>query len=192
MTARVLGVICIALLVAACFGGVLFGGEQLAFRDAAHFYYPLYSRVQQEWATSHTPLWEPGESAGTPLLGSPMAAVLYPGKVVFAILLYPWGVRLYVVSHVLLAFGAMLALARSWGVSWTGVLLAGLWYASGGPVLSNYFNVIYLVGAAWAPLGIRASGRWLRELVDWEMDRLQPCFGPSFRGVNSRVAGRSA
>ena len=84
-------------------------------------------------------------------------AVLYPGKILFAILPYAWGLRSYIVAHEFLAFGAMLALTRSWGVSWTGGLLAGLCFAFGGPILSNYFNVIYLVGAAWAPLGFRAA-----------------------------------
>ena len=113
--------------------------------------YPLYYRVQQEWAAGHLPLWEPRENSGMPLLGSPMAAVLYPGKILFAILPYAWGLRSYIVAHEFLAFGAMLALTRSWGVSWTGGLLAGLCFAFGGPILSNYFNIIYLVGAAWAP-----------------------------------------
>ena len=56
----------------------------------------------------------------------------------------------------------MVALTRSWGVSRTGATLAGLTYAFGGPVLTDYFNIIYLVGAAWVPLGLRAADRWLR------------------------------
>jgi hypothetical protein len=162
LATRVLGFASLALLVVSCYGGALFGGGQFAFRDAAHFYYPLHYRVQQEWAAGRLPLWEPGENGGTPLLGSPMAAVLYPGKLLFALVPYAWGVRLYVVAHEILAFGAMLALARSWGVSLAGATLAGLCFAFGGPILSNHFNVIYLVVAAWAPLGFRAVDRWLR------------------------------
>jgi hypothetical protein len=152
----------VGLLVIACFGSALFGGGQFAFRDAARFYYPLYHRVQEQWSAGHLPLWEPGENGGRPLLGSPMAAVFYPGKICFALLPYPWSMRLYVVGHELLAFGAMLALAQSLGISFTGAVLAGLCYAFGGPVLSDYFNVIYLVGAAWLPLGFMAADRWLR------------------------------
>jgi hypothetical protein len=154
--------ICLAFLTATCYADALFRGGQFAFRDAAHFYYPLYERVQQEWGEGHLPLWEPGENGGTPLLGSPMAAVLYPGKLLFALVPYAWGIRLYVVAHELLAFAAMLVMARSWGISRTGAALAGLAYAFGGPVLSNHYNVIYLVGAAWAPLGFRAADAWLR------------------------------
>ena len=169
LTTRVLGLICFTFLVVACYGGALFGGGQFAFRDAAHFYYPLYYRVQQEWAAGHLPLWEPRENSGMPLLGSPMAAVLYPGKIFFAILPYAWGLRSYIVAHEFLAFGAMLALTRSWGVSWTGGLLAGLCFAFGGPILSNDFNVIYLVAQRGPP----SVSEQLIAGSGWDDD--QPC-----------------
>ncbi len=160
--APVAALICLTILIVACYGGTLFGGRQFAFRDSAHFYYPLEWRVQREWSAGRLPLWNPGANGGMPLLGSPMAAVLYPGKLVFALVPYAWGIRLYTVGHEVLAFGAMLALMRCWGVSRPGATLAGLSYAFGGPVLSDYFNIIYLVGAAWLPLGFRAADRWLR------------------------------
>jgi hypothetical protein len=161
-TNRLVGLACLAALVFACFGGVLCREQQFAFRDVAHFYYPLYSRIQEQWQSGHLPLWEPGENGGTPLLGSPMAAVFYPGKILFALVPYPWGLRIYIVAHVILAFGAMHALARSWGVSPAGANISGLSYAFGGIVLSDYSNIIFLVGAAWAPLGFRSADRWLR------------------------------
>ena len=154
---------CLGTLTVACFGRALFRGEQFAYRDAAHFYYPLYQRVQTEWQAGRwPPLWEPEENGGMPLLGNPTAAVLYPGKIVYAFFPYAWGARLYVVAHTLLAAAAMLALLRHWGVSWTGSALAALAYAFGGPILFQYCNIIYLVGAAWVPLGFRAADRWLR------------------------------
>ena len=154
-----LGPVCALVLLLFVYGPVLFQGEQFAFRDAAHFYYPLYLRVQQEWQAGRWPLWDPGQNGGQPLLGSPMAAVLYPGKLAFAILPYAWGVRLYVLGHTALAFAGMLALARSLGISRAGAGLAGLSYAFGAPVLFQYGNVIYLVGAAWFPWGLRAIGK---------------------------------
>ena len=82
-----------------CYRMVLFAGEQFAFRDAIHFYYPLYLRVQQEWEAGRWPLWDPGQNGGIPLLGYPMAAVLYPGKIVYALMPFPWAHRLYVIAH---------------------------------------------------------------------------------------------
>jgi hypothetical protein len=154
---------CILALLLACFGTVLLRGEQFAYRDSAYFYYPLYLHVQQEWSAGRWPLWSPGVNGGVPLLGNPAAAVLYPGKVIYALLPYAWGARLYVVAHVIIALLGAVALGRSLGVSRTGSFLGGLGYAFGGPVLFQYSNVIFLVGAAWVPWGLRAIDRLLRQ-----------------------------
>lgn len=153
---------CGAALFLFLFAGVLFRGEQFGFRDAAHYYYPLYRDVQREWDAGRLPLWSTAENAGMPLLGNPTAAVLYPGKLIYAALRYPWAARLYPMAHVLLAAGATFWMLRDWGVSRTGAGLGALSYAFSGPILFQYCNIIYLVGAAWLPLGLLAADRWLR------------------------------
>ncbi len=163
---------CFGALFLACFFPALFQGRQFGFRDSAHFYYPLYQRVQQEWNAGRVPLWELEENAGMPLLGNPTAAVLYPLKVIYAVLPYAWGARIYIVTHSALAFAAMLVLMRSWGTSWTGSGLSALAYAFGAPVLFQYCNIIYLVGAAWLPLGVHAVDRWVRCGRRWALVEL--------------------
>jgi hypothetical protein len=163
---------CFGALFLTAYGAALFGGGQFGYRDAGHFYYPLHERVQAEWNAGRWPLWEPEENAGMPLLGNPAAAVLYPGKVVFAILPYPWAARVYIVAHTALAFVAMLVLQRSWQTSWVGSALGSLSYAFGAPVLFQYANVIYLVGAAWMPLGVHAVDRFLRLGRRWGLVEL--------------------
>lgn len=153
---------CLAALLLACFHRVFLEDHQFAYRDAAHYYYPLYERVQHEWSEGRWPLWEVEENAGMPLMGNPTAAVLYPGKVVYGLLPYAWAARVYIVGHVALAFVAMLALMRGWGTSWVGSGLSALAFAFCGPILFQYCNVIYLVGAAWLPLGFLAVDRWIR------------------------------
>jgi hypothetical protein len=162
---RILSGLALAWLIVpllAVFAGVLLGGEQFAFQDAGHYYYPLLRRVQQEWEAGRWPLWAAEASAGTPLLGNPTAAVLYPGKLVFFLLPHPWAMRLFVIGHVALAFVTLWVLMRGWGVSAAGSTLSALAYAFGVPVLSQTSNVIFLVGAAWAPLGLLAADRWVR------------------------------
>jgi hypothetical protein len=154
---------CLTLLVLTLFGPLLFGDRQFAFRDASQVYYPLYLKVQQEWAAGRWPLWMPEANAGTPLLGNPVAAVFYPGKLVYGALPYAWAARVYIVLHVLLAFGSMVVLLRSWGASGGAAAIGALSYAFAAPVLFQWANVIYLVGAAWMPLGICAVDRWLRQ-----------------------------
>ena len=85
--------VCFVSLFLCCYAPAIFQGRQFGFRDAGHFYYPLHERVQKEWNQGRWPLWEPEENAGMPLLGNPAAAVLYPGKLVFALLPYPVAVR---------------------------------------------------------------------------------------------------
>jgi hypothetical protein len=150
-------------MLAALFGDVLLRDRQFAFQDAGHYYYPLLRRVQQEWDAGRVPLWAPEASAGTPLLGNPTAAVLYPGKLVFFALPFPWAFRLYAVGHVALAAVAMWTLLRAWAVSPVGSLLGAIAYSFGVPVLSQTSNVIFLVGAAWLPLGVLAADLWVRE-----------------------------
>jgi hypothetical protein len=162
MAALGLALGCLAVPLLAVFADALFRDGQFAFRDAGQFYYPLLRRVQQEWEAGRWPLWAPEASAGTPLLGNPTAAVLYPGKLVFFLLPHAWAVRAYVIGHVAVAFVAMWTLMRGWRVSATGSVLAALAYAFGVPVLSQTSNVIFLVGAAWAPLGFLAADRWVR------------------------------
>jgi hypothetical protein len=162
-----LGLGCTLALVVACFGPSLFRDEQFGYRDAAHFYYPLYLRVQQEWDAGRVPLWEPEENGGMPLLGNPTAAVLYPGKVIYALFPYDWGVRIYVVAHTLLALALTYVLLRAWHVSHTGAFLAGVTYAFGAPVLFQYCNVIFLVGAAWVPLGLLGADLWVQGGRRW-------------------------
>ena len=157
-----LGLACGLALILFCYRAALFAGGQYGFRDSAHFYYPLYQKVQSEWNAGRWPLWDGSENAGMPLLGNPTAAVLYPGKLLFALLSYPWATRLYAVAHTALAFAGMWLLVRPWGVRGAGATIAALGYAFGAPILFQYCNIIFLVGAAWIPWGLRAIDRWVR------------------------------
>lgn len=152
---------CLLLLVATC-GAVLTGRAQFGFRDAAQHYYPLYQRVHQEWQAGRIPLWDPWQNGGQPLLGNPTATVFYPGQLVYAALPYAWAARVYVLMHLALACAGMLVFTRGLGVSEAGATLAALAYGFSGPILFQYSNVIYLVGAAWLPWGLAAVDGWLR------------------------------
>lgn len=156
------GLACVSTPFLACFSSVLFSGEQFAYRDAGHFYYPLYKIVQNEWSAGRIPLWEVEENAGMPLLGNPTAAVLYPGKLIYALFPYAWGARLYVIAHVLLALAGTYALLRSWDRSRSAAAIGALSYAFAAPILFQYCNIIFLVGAAWTPIAFRGADRWIR------------------------------
>ena len=154
------------------YAGVVRHARQFGYRDAAQYYYPLYQRVQEEWNAGRWPPKASEENAGMLPWENPTAAVLYPGKLIFAMMPYAWGARVYIVAHTALAFVSMLVLMRSWRISWVGSALSALSYSFGTPILFQYSNVIYLVGAAWLPLGIHAVDRWVRLGRRWGLVEL--------------------
>lgn len=145
-----------------CFGATWCSGDGFAFRDAAHFYYPLFDWTNRQWAAGQVPLWNPQENSGLPVLADGTSSVFYPGKLVFALPLgYAWNFQFYTTLHVLLAAAAAFLLARRWQASPCAAGLAAVSYAFGGNVLFQYCNVVYLVGAAWLPLALAAADRML-------------------------------
>lgn len=153
--------LCLFGLMLAIHGQALLPTRQYGFRDAAHFYYPLNQRVQMEWDAGRVPLWEPEENGGMPLLGNPTAAVFYPLKIIFFIFDYPTAAKAYIVVHQFLCWVNLWLLARGLGVSKQGRWLAATTYAFGMPILFQYCNVIFLIGAAWLPLGLLFGWRWI-------------------------------
>ena len=146
------------------FADALFGSGMFVFRDAAHFYYPLFQFIADEWAEGRLPLWNPYENLGMPLAGNPAASVFYPGKLIFALpISYAWAYKIYIMGHLLLAAGAAYRLARHWRSSVEAAGLCAVSYAFSGNVLFTYCNVVFLVGAAWLPLAMLAADRMLRE-----------------------------
>ncbi|MGI6401402.1 MAG: hypothetical protein ACOX0A_04740 [Thermoguttaceae bacterium] len=130
---------------------------RFAYRDVAYYYYPLFEQIQTTLEAGQAPFWNPYINLGQPLAGDPTSSVFYPGKAIFflsslGICSYPLCFKLYLWLHAALAFYCASRLSRALGVSRIGATISGLAYAFSGQVLFQYTNVIYLVGAAWAPL----------------------------------------
>ncbi len=147
--------IALALLVA-FFASAMNDSTRFAHRDVAFYYYPLFEYVQKLWESGTPPWWNPHENLGQPLAGDPTASVFYPGKALFflssaGVLSFGLCFKLYIWSHVALAWFYARKLSRGLGASSVGSALSGLSYAFSGHVLFQYSNVVYLVGAAWAP-----------------------------------------
>lgn len=152
----------IAVSCLVLFGEALLTSRTFVYRDAAHFYYPLFRWISGEWSAGRIPLWNPLDNSGVPIVADATSSVFYPGKLLF---LVPWGFglsyKIYVVGHVVIAAGAAFRLARHWQRSVWAAGLCALSYAFGGPVLFQYCNVVFLVGAAWLPLAILFADRML-------------------------------
>ena len=161
-----------AALTGWLFGPALLARSSFAFRDAAHFYHPLFEFEHDEWRAGRVPLWNPYENIGVPLAGETTSSLFYPGKLLFALpASYTRLYNAYIVGHVVLATVMSFAAARHFKASVAGAGLAALAYTFGGSVLFQYCNVVFLIGAAWLPLAILLidrtlhAGRWLPALA---------------------------
>jgi hypothetical protein len=167
-----------------CFSTLLTGTRVAAYRDTAHFYYPLYAWTSQCWSRGEIPLWNPQDNIGTPIAAEATSAVFYPLQLIFALpLAYPLKFNLYLVGHFALAAAAAYALALHllkgngrWEppnatldqaardrLRQAAAGLAGVTYVMSGVVLFQYCNVVFVVGAAWLPLALLAADRMLME-----------------------------
>jgi len=144
------------------FGPSLFTDQTPAFRDAAHFHYPTFHWVAEQWQKKQIPLWNPQENLGSPTMSDLSSSLFYPLKIIFQLPLpYPALYSWYIALHVLLAAYGTYRLSRYWQVSCWGASLATVSYTLGGSLLSQHANVIYLVSAAWFPFALQSTDRML-------------------------------
>jgi hypothetical protein len=145
----------LVLMLAWFFADTWYRPVTFGYRDAANYYYPTFFWQSKEWGQNRVPLWNSLDSTGTPSLADATSSVLYPVKLIFALPI-PFFLRynFYVAIHFVLTAATMYWTARQWQASRWGAVLASLAYTFGGFVLFQYCNVVFLVGAAWLPLGM--------------------------------------
>ncbi|MBX9656795.1 YfhO family protein [bacterium] len=140
-------------LIVCFFYKPIFQDQNFVYRDAGHFYYPYFKLQVEEWSAGRVPLWNPYENGGEPLAGNPTASVFYPGKAIFA-LPYGFAYKWYLLGHLLLAIGTSYLAGRRLGVVPVAAVLAAVAYGMSGFILFQLYNIVFLVGAAWLPLGL--------------------------------------
>jgi hypothetical protein len=146
------------------FGPALVSDRSFAFRDAGHFYYPLFQWCCREWASGRVPLWNPLENCGVPVLADVTSSVFYPGKLIFLLPLeFAFRFKLYIILHVVWSACGSYWLARDWKATKPAAALAAIAYSCGGSVVFQYSNIVFLVGAAWLPFAALAADRMLRD-----------------------------
>lgn len=157
---RWLALIAIAFPLIGCFFRTFTGDEILFFRDAGHYYFPLFESISQEWRQGRVPLWGPHENCGLPWVADATSSVFYPLKLIFFLPCpYPALYNGYLVLHVVIAAANTWMVTRRWEFDRSAAALASIAYALGGSILFLYSNVVFLVGAAWLPLGIGITDR---------------------------------
>ncbi len=144
------------LLFIAFFYPSFSSNARFSYRDEAFYYYPLFEQIQREWERGRLPLWNANENLGQPLAADPTASVFYPGKALFflssfGLVDYALCFKLYIWLHIVLAFLLSYRLLRKLRISQLGSVLGATAYTFSGQTLFQYSNIVYLIGAAWAP-----------------------------------------
>ena len=154
----------VLLTTAFVFSSLIFHpGTVPGYRDASHFYYPLFLYLHSCFQAGEFPFWTPYLNLGFPLAANPTTALFYPPSWILALPIPVWlAFNLYIIGHVILAAGTTFFLVRRWGRSVGAGIIAAFSYGFGGIVLFQYSNLPYLVSAAWLPLGAYCIERALR------------------------------
>jgi hypothetical protein len=128
------------------FGGAIFGGKVLYFRDLSSQYAPDFAFVADALRQGVWPLWHSANNAGEPYL------LAYPVDLVLLLVggrLAPLGVG--VALHLLVALLGGSRLARRLGMGPAAAWLCGTVYGLGGYTLSTVSLLPLFQAVAWAP-----------------------------------------
>jgi len=144
------------LPVVGMFLPILMRGDFFLYRDAAHYYHPLFAHVQDQWRSGRLPLWNSSENAGQPLAADVTASAFYPAKMLFFLpMSYERQFVMYVIVHLMIGWWGTYRLARAWRISPGGAAVASISYVLSGHILFQYCNVVYLVSASWLPMCVQ-------------------------------------
>ncbi len=133
-------------------------GDALDGTDFRSEFYPLYGYIQQTVQAGELPLWNPHIFIGHPVAGDPQAGLFYPATWLIVLLGAQRGIGLMMALHTWLAAWGMARLARNFGSTYVGSLLAGVIYAMSGWMAARYYAGHYTIVlvAAWIPWAILA------------------------------------
>ncbi len=128
-------------------------GQALDGKDFVAMFYPLHLYIRQTVLSGELPLWNPHQFIGHPVVGNPHAALFYPATWLMWLVGVIRGMNLVLIFHTWLGSWGMARLARSFGASYVGSLLAGIIYAMSGWAGAHYYIGHYnlLVVMGWLP-----------------------------------------
>jgi hypothetical protein len=172
-----LGVIGVSLLMTVLFWEPLWKGATLIGGDTFSYYFPQKTFLADSLKRGEFPLWNPLVGAGYPIAAESQTGVLYPPMLVaYRFLDVHLAYSAIQLFHYTLAFAGMWAVARQYGISRLGALLAGLVYVYGW-FPTRICLEWAIIGGAYLPWCVWLVEGWLttdrRRTLLW----LAPVFG---------------
>ena len=154
-------------LVTLFFSPLLFTSKIFAYRDFHHYFYPTRLFAASCIRDGQIPLWNPYLYSGIPFLANLQSHIFYPPAIIYYLLPFVFGLKLFVVSHFALAGLFMYLLGREFRLSKSASLVSAITYAFSGYLLSVVDMLTSLTSATWTPLIFlffnKASGSGIRD-----------------------------
>ena len=146
------------------FGGALWGGGLLYFRDLIQNFYPWRRFWAAEISQGRWPLWDPYAGSGVPFLANPNNLSLYPPAWLPAVLPFDLAFNWLIIGTWLAAEAGAYRLARVLGLGCVPALLSALAWGGCGFLISalNLPNVLVSAAAcpwvAWGAVKVARRG----------------------------------
>jgi hypothetical protein len=166
MTRRQLPFTIFAITCFALLWPAVWSGQIPAFRDTLHFYYPLWSFLEQSDPWSQIlPSWNRYDVFGSSMIGEASTMAFYPFRFVLLVDLLSLGQRIgiFLFLHLMLANVTTYRFARYLRLPRVSAHVAAVSYALSGPVVFQVYNPIFLIGAAWLPFALHMGWKIFRD-----------------------------
>ncbi|PYV30926.1 MAG: hypothetical protein DMG22_18870 [Acidobacteria bacterium] len=151
----------ISVVIVGMFWRMVFTSDMPFFRDIFNFSYPLARFIHSMVRQGQLPYWNPYYNWGQHVLSDPNALFFYPSTLVLVLLPVNFAFSMHFVVHFAWAGAGAYVLARRWGQRRDAALVAALFFALSGPLLSlgNFYN--HAASASWIPWVLVAADRVL-------------------------------
>jgi hypothetical protein len=139
------------VLASIFFAPVLFTDQMYWYRDFSMFYYGDKKLFVDALQQGHFLLWNPYKYCGVPYMANIVMASFNPLNLLFLVLPFHLGLKMFLMAHVYLAGASMYWLLRLWKLEKIAALVGGIGFMFGGTYISNISNLPYLTSFTWIP-----------------------------------------
>jgi Bacterial membrane protein YfhO len=156
-----LALVVLVAFVAAVFHRAILTSDVFYQRDIHSYWYPHVEAFVRALSEGSTPLWNPYDGFGAPLLANPATQVVYPPTWLNLLMQPATYYKFFVVGHTAGAGVGVYYLARALGLGRLSALLGGGAFCLSGPVLSSASLFHHFAAVAWMPWVLLAVTRLL-------------------------------
>ncbi|MFH1563152.1 MAG: YfhO family protein [Nitrospirota bacterium] len=147
----ILAILTLSVLVIFFFADVLFTDSTFVFRDFSRYFYPLYQYGVSSLNDGIIPFWNPYNYSGMPFLALIQLAIFYPLSIILYLFPFIFSIKLFIVTHYLLAGVFTYLLMRHWNLDTYSALISSITYTFSGYLLSCVDLTNTLISATWIP-----------------------------------------